>query len=231
MISVQNLLRDLAGTFATVSGKDDELANGPAEGGSENWLTNYHVAFQETLVREWAGIDSHRMNKYLLLVRFVLRELFTICLRPLVGSAGESDSNDKLRSKGSKQSNTDGEKQETAKDKAISKTKSVLQVLESCGPLNPSDRKIPDGLRLHTLDIWVDELFGAVGSIGFVKTSDQDPTSEKDHAALLENLKGVLLQFKSPMDRVSKSASGAQRHVRVRAKEAMQIFDEHFQEL
>lgn len=34
------------------------------------------------------------------------------------------------------------------------------------GPLNPRDGKVPDGVRYHVLDIWVDELEGAIDEDG-----------------------------------------------------------------
>ena len=56
-----------------------------------------------------------------------------------------------------------------------------MRILESAGPLNPSDRKIPDGLRLHALDIWTTELFGALTTMQDENdvSEDKDTTSEQ----------------------------------------------------
>ncbi len=34
---------------------------------------------------------------------------------------------------------------------------------EGLGPLSPRNMKVPDGVRYHVLDVWVDELVGVVG--------------------------------------------------------------------
>ncbi|KAL8929903.1 MAG: hypothetical protein Q9208_001047 [Pyrenodesmia sp. 3 TL-2023] len=34
---------------------------------------------------------------------------------------------------------------------------------DELGPLNPGNMKVPDGVRYHVLDVWVDELVGFVG--------------------------------------------------------------------
>lgn len=181
-ISVQNLLKDLAGTFTTLAIQNDYAS-----------LKVYHTAFHETLIREWAGIDSHRMNKYLMLARFVLRNLFLICL----GKPGGQKPADDIMS---------GQELEI--------TKQILEVLQTIGPMNPSDRKIPDGVRLHFLDIWNDEFFA---SLAMVELSKED---------LLSKRKDVVDEFKEPLVKISKSDSGAQRHIRLKAKEVMVDFDE-----
>lgn len=34
---------------------------------------------------------------------------------------------------------------------------------DELGPLSPGNMKVPDGVRYHVLDVWVDELVGVVG--------------------------------------------------------------------
>lgn len=76
--------------------------------------------------REWKGIDSLRMDKYLYLIRCYVNRGFEVCKKgkwevEVVEEYGEMMS-------------ADG------------------------GPLSARDAKVPVGLRLHVLDVWVDEL-------------------------------------------------------------------------
>jgi len=235
-ISVQNLLRDIAHTFAIISTKDDEAQK--AEQGPRHWLPTYHTAFHETMVREWAGIDSHRLNKALLTYRFAMRELFQICFRPIFTApsdlGAEEPTNPTLQkkpkmAKKKKESSKVPANESTpasaaaddpSKPKALSTTASIIHVLETAGPLNPSDRKIPDGLRLHVLDIWNDELFGVLDGFAEQENDKTAPTSRTDAS------RAVLEVLQKPLERMAKSDSGAQRHVRMRAKEALQAFKE-----
>lgn len=240
-ISVQNLLRDIAHTFAIVSAKDEEAQK--AENGGDQapdpnkqqhvWLTTYHTAFHETMVHEWAGIDSHRLNKALLTYRFVTRELFQLCFGPLFVSPQqeptEPPAQKKTKKQSSKASNATQTSTSTADEascaKAISISTSIIHVLETAGPLNPSDRKIPDGLRLHILDIWNDELFGALDI--FTEQSKSDDESESSAAkSRSDGMTAVLGLLRQPLERTAKSDSGAQRHVRMRAKDTLQGLEE-----
>ncbi|KAK5073730.1 hypothetical protein LTR64_007133 [Lithohypha guttulata] len=195
-----NLLKDIASTFSSISAKDDY--------GEDSWLTPYHQAFHETLIREWSSIDSHRMNKYLLLVRFVVREIFTICFRPLFGTrTGEKDQLPEKR-------------EEEGKIEARHRAKSITATMEASGPLNRTDRKIPDGLRLHLLDVFPEELFTA-----YTAAEEGSATTEEDAAlnAPDQHILGMMLEiFKAPITAMAESNSGAQKHVRQRAKEALQ---------
>ncbi|KAF2739925.1 hypothetical protein EJ04DRAFT_483391 [Polyplosphaeria fusca] len=81
-------------------------------------------AFWTTMAREWGNIDTHRMNKYLYLIRQYVHASFAWVARGgwkegVVGSHG--------------------------------------RVLEE-GPLSAGDVKVPDGLRYHVLDVFVDEV-------------------------------------------------------------------------
>lgn len=42
---------------------------------------SYFKGFIETMKREWAGIDQHRMNKYLILVRKFYSACLELCKR------------------------------------------------------------------------------------------------------------------------------------------------------
>jgi len=82
-------------------------------------------AFWLTIAREWTGIEALRMDKYLRLVRFVLRASFVWLSRNHWADA-------KARKK-------------------------YLTILEET-PLCAKDIRVPNGLRYHVLDIYVDEL-------------------------------------------------------------------------
>lgn len=90
-------------------------------------------AFWKTMAREWSAIDSLRMDKYLYLLRCYISKGFEVC----------------SKSKGWKKAL--GEK-----DKVWEQY--VEMLVADGGPLSPRDMKVPVGVRLHVLDIWVDEL-------------------------------------------------------------------------
>lgn len=110
----QRLARDLAALT-------DVLA-------SENVLP-WIEAFWKTMAREWGGIDSLRMDKYLYLVRCYVNKGFEVA------------------------------SSEKKKKKSAISWNRYLEVLEADGgPLSVRDVKVPVGLKLHVLDVWVDEL-------------------------------------------------------------------------
>jgi ribosomal RNA-processing protein 1 len=82
-------------------------------------------AFWQTISREYTGIDSLRMDKFLFLIRSYVNAGFAYC------------------SKG--------------KWKDEKTTKEYLELLKEI-PLNPRDPKVPNGLKYHVIDIYVDEL-------------------------------------------------------------------------
>lgn len=85
------------------------------------------------MAREWSAIDSLRMDKYLYLLRCYIAKGFEVC----------------SKSKGWK-------KAAGEKDKVWGQY--VEMLIADGGPLSPQDMKVPVGVRLHVLDIWVDEL-------------------------------------------------------------------------
>jgi hypothetical protein len=95
-------------------------------------LSTWHTAFWTITSKEWSGLDQWRMNKWMLLIRFAVRSLFGI----LFNAASSSDSDAK---------------------EVEALVESQVKILEA-GPLSPKERSVPDGLRLHVLDIWLDEL-------------------------------------------------------------------------
>ncbi|KAL1303921.1 hypothetical protein AAFC00_000375 [Neodothiora populina] len=120
--------------------------------------------FWETMGREWGGIESLRMDKFLYLVRVFIAQSFTWLAR-------------------------DGWKD------AESRTE-FLEILEHEGPMNAREVKVPNGLRYHVLDIYVDELDKADG----------------ERSAPVEEMMG-------PITRLSKDCPV--KSVRERAREAL----------
>lgn len=90
-------------------------------------------AFWKTMSREWGAIDSLRMDKYLYLLRCYVAKGFEVC------------------SKSKSWTKVFGEK-----DKVWEQYVEMLAA--DGGPLSARDMKVPVGVRLHVLDIWVDEL-------------------------------------------------------------------------
>ncbi|OCT52016.1 Nucleolar Nop52 [Cladophialophora carrionii] len=190
-LSVQKLIADLAGTVRIMDQKDQQLA--PAiNAPSQSWLETWMTAFWETLCREWASIDQWRMNKVLLLVRFFIREQFGLALEWAVKE------DPKLKDQVARQ----------------------LRVLEAW-PLSPRERKVPDGLRLHVLDVWAEELAGQLSAAQ--KALDEDAENSDP-----ESKKSILLslaqEFMEPVRKISREAIS--KGVKIRAKEAVKLAEE-----
>ncbi|RPA87374.1 hypothetical protein BJ508DRAFT_220671 [Ascobolus immersus RN42] len=115
---------------------------------------NVHLfldAFWETMSREWENIDSHRLDKFLLLIRRYVFAHFAYLER-----ANYS---------------------QDAFDAVISALVAV--------PLDATNRRIPDGLRLHVLDVYVDELERSLDS-GKEKGKEFSDTKKSIVKKLLE---------------------------------------------
>ncbi|KAF2966338.1 hypothetical protein GQX73_g7214 [Xylaria multiplex] len=129
-IPQQNLCAELAGLIDVLP--DDAVTP---------WL----AAFWETVGREWTSIDVYRLEKFLLLVRRVLgASLSWVCsVLPKVteGGSGEKETKETKKSRRSR-----------------GRIDALLENLASW-PLETEDNlsRVPVGLRLHVLDIWVDE--------------------------------------------------------------------------
>lgn len=189
-LSVQRLIADLAGTLRTMNGKDQELAE---DFGSidRSWMETWATAFWETVSREWASIDQWRMNKILLLVRIFLREQFEL------GFSWAIKEGPKPESQVSKQ----------------------IRTLEAW-PLSPRERKVPDGLRLHVLDIWSEEMDGQLSAAQEALANAEDGDAEGGKTALLDTVK----EFNESMRQLSREALS--KGVRTKAKEAVKLWEE-----
>ena len=144
-------------------------------------------AFWSTMAREWTGIDAHRMDKYLLLVRLVVREVFARIL--VSGDERDSDSSEVAGRQ--------------------------IAFLET-GPLSPRERKVPDGLRYHVLDVYVDELEKAL-------EEDQEESGgggdEQEEEWISEEQREMVERLLGPVEMVARE--GLSKGVRVRAKETL----------
>lgn len=205
MVSVQNLIKDIARIFGSLAAKDAVLREkGHVE--SVRWVSDCHVAFWETIVREWPNIDSHRMNKYLLLIRFVVREVFKTVVR------GLSDVS---------QNELDSRKEQLRRD--------VMAPMLDKGPLKPTAR-MGSGLILHLLDIWNTELEVAIneGDDGREQNPQGENEKEETGSSTSKNRRELLALFKTPLDDIARSDSGAPKPVRLRAKETIAEFEDKF---
>ena len=206
-LSVQTLISTLASTLKIMYDKDVELlSNIPqsqtesksGEGGEGEgqwpWTSTWTTSFFSTVSQEWSGIDQWRINKYLLLIRLFLRQTFNILELSL---REESIS-------------------QTAR-KALLDT--VLEVLRA-GPLSSRERKVPDGMRLHVLDVWGEELERMGGAEGDVSNEDADDAANTDNTeGDIAELRKSLMQ---PIRDLAKEALS--KSVRTRAKDVIRAF-------
>lgn len=85
-------------------------------------------AFFKTIQKEWHGIDQLRMDKFYLLIRFLLKETFNFL------------------------------KKYTWNERLMTEVNNVFQE----EPLNPNSLAVPDGIRLHLVEIFLTELESVV---------------------------------------------------------------------
>ncbi|KAI1810399.1 nucleolar protein,Nop52-domain-containing protein [Poronia punctata] len=116
----------------------------------DNAVGPWLAAFWAVLAREWTGIDVYRMEKFLLLVRRVL-------------GAALAWACDKLPKPEKREDGTvvgGASSLSPKKDKkSLYRIDAVLENLASWPFETENDlSKMPPGLRLHVLDIWVDEV-------------------------------------------------------------------------
>jgi ribosomal RNA-processing protein 1 len=77
-------------------------------------------------------------------------------------------------------------------------------------PLSPRERKVPDGLRYHVLDVYLDELERALG---------QGSNEGEDGEAISEEPRESVARLLAPVEIVAKE--GLSKGVRLRAKEVL----------
>ncbi|RYP46591.1 hypothetical protein DL768_007213 [Monosporascus sp. mg162] len=151
-------------------------------GEDEQVVAQWLAAFWQTMAREWTGIDVLRLEKFLLLVRRVFGASVAWARDAGAGAKGEK------------------ERRQDALLRLFAEWP-----LETSGDLS----KMPVGLRLHVLDIWVDEVERA-GFLGSEEGGGDESDSEDDLAFLRRMRELVRVQVKSPS-----------KPVRARAKESL----------
>lgn len=148
------------------------------------WLTG----FWATMAREWTtGIDVLRMEKFLLLVR-----------RMFGSSLVWTQVREAKKAKSPKKRAADGETATTAVRFDKKKLDQILSILANW-PFRPDEerrdeaetdelmpRSVPVGLKLHALDIWVDEAEKA-GMLQEGESQDDGKKSDDDDDTLSES--------------------------------------------
>jgi ribosomal RNA-processing protein 1 len=178
-ISVQNLIATLANlTVSTATPASPAAVALP--------LTE---AFWTTMAREWTSIDAHRMDKYLLFVRFIVRRVLAGMVQ---GATNKEDTEEEVQ-------------------------KRQIALLEDF-PLSPRERKVPDGLRYHVLDIYVDELERAI-ALGEDGGNEEEKEEEQGEEEISEETRTQVERLLVPVETVAKE--GLSKGVRVRAKEVL----------
>jgi len=163
--------------------------------------------FWATVAREWAGIDALRLNKFLLLVRRVLGEgLLWMKVPETEGAQGEEEKMKKNKTKagkkgnGSKAGRGDAEKvdgilgllgewpfvleDEARAEKEAQERQEDKE--ETDGKDSLSTQYVPVGLKIHVLDIWVDE----AEKVGLFE--DDEDTEARDIVRRITELVQVL---------------------------------------
>ncbi|KAI4197862.1 MAG: hypothetical protein LQ346_002876 [Caloplaca aetnensis] len=105
-------------------------------------------AFWITIISNYTSIPSLRLDKYLLLMRHYVRASFQY-LKSSKWDRGMMEGWRNVMEGRSEGKERDGIERGEAGDEL--------------GPLSPGNMKVPDGVRYHVLDVWVDELVGVVG--------------------------------------------------------------------
>ena len=135
------------------------------------------------------------MDKYLLFVRFVVRRIF-------VGMVLDATNKEDIE-----------EEEEEEEEEEVQKRQIAL--LENF-PLSPRERKVPDGLRYHVLDIYADELERAV-ALG--RDGDDDDEEEQGEGEISEETRTRVERLLVPVETVARE--GLSKGVRMRAKEVL----------
>ena len=134
------------------------------------------------------------MDKYLLLVRLVVREVFA---EMFVG-----DHEHEYDHEGSSSSSLE-----------VGAGREQIALLEAY-PLSPRERMVPDGLRYHVLDVYVDELERAIG-----KKEEEEGDDDGDGGEISEETRRAVERLLVPVETMARE--GLSKGVRLRAKETL----------
>ena len=194
-ISVQNLTKTLASLFTSIAERDDDLPDSDEDSTPD--LEIFTSAFWETMAREYPSVDALRVDKLLLLIRFAVRETFHILFRDATSSLEDAALASRRESRLTSQ-----------------------MTLFAQWPLSPRERKMPDGIRYHVLDLWVDELEtvkaeSEAGSIA-PQADDDDGGKETDNDWRQTRFADTVERLMQPVQTLAKE--GLNKHVRMRAK-------------
>ena len=186
----QNLCAELAALVGVL----------PDDGAVAPWL----AAFWATVAREWTSVDVLRLEKFLLLVRRVFGAGLAWCAGE---SAGGSGGKKRKGGKGGRGKKWD----------VTARREAMLDLfrewpLETTGDLS----KVPVGLRLHVMDIWVDELEKAGFLVGGEEEGEGE--GEGEERTIDEEDEEFLNQLRALVETQLKSPS---KPVRVRAKDSL----------
>ena len=200
-ISVQNLTKTLSSFFTLIAGRDDALSN-PNGKPSPDELECFTSAFWETMVREYTSVDSLRVDKVLLLMRFAVRQIFRVLFQDVTSSPS-----------------TEAGSMLTPSSRIDSQTRLFAQ-----WPLSPRERRVPDGIRYHVLDLWVDELelvkAETLAGCSTLASGDGDDDDDKTDSEQARSRIGYTLEtLMQPIQSLAKE--GLSKSVRVRAKDVL----------
>jgi hypothetical protein len=202
-ISVQNHSRALAETLRTFVRLDLSHAVNDEVGEAVDDLcwpatAKWADAFWTEMGREWPGLDQWRINKVMMLVRFFVGETIRLALQT-AGVEGTTDATD------AELADAKGEDQDRWQDL-------VAEVVAL--PLELS-RTLPDGLRMHVLDCWGDEL----EALRAASSSEGDTTIDDE---VRKNLAKMLIQTVKELSVFRQGEVNLPKNVRTRAKEVVQ---------
>jgi ribosomal RNA-processing protein 1 len=197
-----------------------------------NWLRG----FWGTMAREWTGIDVLRMDKFLLLVRRVLGGMLGWMREREAGGAEKEEAKGTKRKAGGKESKKEKKSRKWNKER-VDAVVGILGdypfVLEADARTNnkeddsdddeeeegdkaqKEEKKdltpayVPVGLKIHALDIWVDEC----EKVGLIPGED-DEEKEMD-----EEAKGIVHRITQLVDELEKGTTSPA--VRIRAKQSL----------
>lgn len=198
-VSVQNWARSLASTLRMFYKRDLAVRKANAGRKPEEDETEFPqtvawaMAFWEEIAREWLTIDQWRMNKVLLLVRFWIAEGFSIVLEMA-----------HLKSE-------EGDEEDTGVELVDDSWKDFLADVLAL-PLEAT-RALPDGLRMHVLDVWGDQL----EAFNEAESAEAEEERRKELARmLLQPVKELSVFHKDDQE-----VPNMPKNVRTRAKEVI----------
>jgi hypothetical protein len=203
-ISVQNHARALAETLQIfvkldISPSGDDGMGSEAEESAALWhgTARWADAFWLEMSREWAGLDQWRINKVLMLVRFFVGETIRLALQ----TAGVEVATNAA----------DAERAELQDERQDQWQDLVAEVVAL--PLELS-RTLPDGLRIHVLDCWSDEL----EALRTASALDSDASRDDEVRTELANM---LVQAVKELSVFRQGEVNLPKNVRTRAKEVV----------